>query len=56
MTYAENRAERLRKQAAECRISPIRLLLDELVDMNRSYLLTLEILEREVRDADSAGR
>jgi hypothetical protein len=55
MTHVESLVERLRKQSAAAGISPERLLLDELLDMQRLYVLGLEMLSRESRNGNAAN-
>jgi len=55
MTHAESLAERLRIQARGAGISPERLLLQELLDMNRLYMLVLETLIRESRNDNATN-
>ncbi len=56
MTHAESLAERIRIQARSAGISPERLLLDELLDMNRLYMVVLETLHKESQNVDRARR
>lgn len=56
MTYPAMIAERLRIQARSAGVSAARLALQEMVDMNRNYVLVLQILEKEEIDVDRARR
>lgn len=47
MTYPEMIAGRIVKQAAAAHIPPTRLLLEEMLDMQRAYMVALEILVKE---------
>lgn len=53
MTYPEMIAERIRKQAASAHIPPARLLLEELLDMQRAYMVALELIVKESTNVDS---
>lgn len=55
MTHPEQLAERFRQQGNPIRIEPVRLLLEEFLDMQRTYVLALEILLKESRNANSTG-
>lgn len=52
-TYPEMLAERFRRQARPLGLSPERLLLQEMLDMNRAYMLGLEILSKESPNVNS---
>ena len=45
--HPELLAERFRRQASAAKISPERLLLQELNSMNQNYLAALTLLEKE---------
>lgn len=55
MTHAERLAERFLTQSASCNLSPERLLLQELLDLQRNYMIALTILEKK-SDANSNRR
>lgn len=56
MSYPEMVAERIRKQAAAVNISATRLICEEMLDMNRTYMLALELILKESQNVDSTGR
>lgn len=49
-------AERIRVQAGYRSQSPEKVLLEELLDMTRAYMLALEILQKESPNEDSPSR
>jgi len=53
MTYPQMIAERVRKQAAASNTQPARLLLEELMDMQRAYTDALAIITKESSNVDS---
>lgn len=53
MTYPEMIAGRILKQAAAAHITPARLLLEELLDMQRAYMVALELIVKESTNVDS---
>jgi len=55
-THPEMLAERMRKQASISSFSPEQLLLEELLDMTRAYMVALEILSKESRNENSPSR
>ena len=49
-------AERFRIQAAAAGVPPSRLLLDEMVDIQHTYVLALKLLLEENKNEDSDSR
>lgn len=55
MTYPERIAERITKQASSIRMEPSRLLLQELLDIQRAYVVALEIMLKESKNDNRTG-
>lgn len=55
-THPAMLAERIKVQAGYRSQEPVKLLLEELLDMTRAYMLALEILQKESPHEDSTGR
>lgn len=55
MTYPKMIAERVQRQASAIGLHPARLLLEELLDLQRAYVLALEIVIKESTNVDRAG-
>jgi len=55
-TYPENLIARIRKQASYTSFRPEHLLLEELLDIQRVYMIALETFTKESRNEDRNSR
>lgn len=56
-THPQHLVDRIKKQASYTgSVRPEQLLLEELLDMQRAYMLALEIILKESRNENRTGR